>query len=99
MNKSKHIFWQKQLANWSVSGLSQKAYCSQEGLKISTFSCWRKRLRAPKDSCGKLIRVPFSPYGASVRVIISGLQLDVPVNALEQVLPIILRSQQEVAGC
>ena len=95
MNRiNKRAFWQQQLADWSKSGLSQKAYCSRKDLKVATFSYWRKQLSPAEGSCGKLIRVPLSPYGASVRIVVSSLQLDVPVSVLEQVLPVILRSQQ-----
>ena len=95
MNKAdKLLFWKKQLADCSESGLSQNAYCSQQGLKLATFSYWRKRLRSSGEACGKLIRLPISSVSHSVQITISGLKLDVPVNVLSQVLPIVLRSQQ-----
>jgi transposase-like protein len=95
MNKSdKLLFWKKQLADCSRSGLSQKAYCSQQGLKPATFSYWRKQLRSSDAACGKLIRLPLSTSSHSVRITVSGLQLEVPVTLLEQVLPIVLRHQQ-----
>jgi len=89
----KHLFWNKHLADWSGSGLSQKAYCLQQGLKPATFSYWRKGRRSPDAACGKLIRLPISAGNLSVRISVSGLKLDVPVSALSQVLPIVLRNQ------
>ena len=96
---NKRDFWQQQMLGWSKSGLSQKTYCSQEGLTLSTFSYWRKRLKSSKGPCGKLIQVPLSSYGVSVRIAASGLQMDVPIDALEQVLPVILRSLQGAGLC
>lgn len=92
MNRiNKRVSWQ-QPVDWSKSGLSQKAYCSRKDLRVSTFSYWHKQLSSSEGSCGKLIRVPPSPYGASVRIVVSSLQLDVPVSVLERVLPVILRN-------
>ena len=36
--------WQQIMTNYSRSGLSQKVFCKQEGLAMSTFSKWRKQL-------------------------------------------------------
>lgn len=90
----KHFFWKKQLADWSRIGLSQKAYCSQQGLKPATFSYWRKRLGSSGEPCGKLIRLSFSAASHSVRMTLSGLKLNVLVNVLSQVFPIVLRNLQ-----
>jgi len=56
----KHLFWKKQLTDWSMGGLSQKACGSQQELKPATFSYWRKRLRSSGEACGKLIRLSIS---------------------------------------
>jgi len=96
---NKRDFWQQQMIGWSKSGLSQKTYCSQEGLTLSTFSYWRKRLKSSRSSCGKLIKVPLSSYGASVRIVVSGLQIDVPIDALEQLFPVILHGLQGARRC
>jgi hypothetical protein len=37
-------FWQGQVAQWQDSGLTQVAYCRQQGLKVSQFGYWKKRL-------------------------------------------------------
>lgn len=42
-----HQIWQEHINAWEKSGLSQKSYCNEQGLKLATFGSWRKRLRAP----------------------------------------------------
>jgi len=79
----KHLLWNKQSGRQSWSSLSQKAYCSQQGLKPGY---WRKRLRSPGETGGELIRLPISAANHSVLVTFSGLKLDVHVSALLQVL-------------
>ncbi len=37
--------WQKLVAAQQSSGLSQKAFCEQEGLSLATFGYWRRKLR------------------------------------------------------
>lgn len=40
------LFWQRVLAAHSVSGLSAKRFCEDEGLAVWRFYYWRKKLRA-----------------------------------------------------
>ena len=37
--------WTEQIRHWQRSGLSQRAYCAQQGLKHPTFDYWRRRIR------------------------------------------------------
>jgi hypothetical protein len=93
----KRIVWKKHLADWSSSRLSQKAYCAQHGLKLANFSYWRKSLRASEPSRAKLIPITVPPRASSVRLMALGVQMDVPVEVLEQVLPVVWRSLRETA--
>ena len=43
----RQTFWQSQVAQWQDSGLTQVAYCRQQGLKVSQFGYWKKRLLPP----------------------------------------------------
>ena len=36
--------WQAILSAFAGSGLSQKAFCEREGLAVSTFQYWKRRL-------------------------------------------------------
>ncbi|EHL32772.1 IS66 family insertion sequence element accessory protein TnpA [Legionella drancourtii] len=44
-----HQIWQEHIRAWEKSGLSQKAYCNEQGIKLATFGLWRKRLRTPEQ--------------------------------------------------
>ncbi len=37
-------YWRKQVEDWRQSGLSQIAYCGQQGLNIKSFRRWRIKL-------------------------------------------------------
>jgi putative transposase len=36
--------WSRVMTDQQLSGLSQRAYCVREGLALSTFALWRRRL-------------------------------------------------------
>lgn len=38
--------WHAIVAAYADSGMSQKAFCQREGLALSTFQYWKRRLRA-----------------------------------------------------
>jgi len=97
MNRTKkHLFWKQQLDNWRSSGMSQKAYCDQQALKTSSFSYWIKQLQPEDAPSSKLIPITIPKEVVSVRLTASVIQLDVSIDALEQVLPVLCRSLQEV---
>lgn len=45
MQSQHHQIWQDHIKAWEKSGLSQKVYCNEQGIKLATFGLWRKRLR------------------------------------------------------
>lgn len=48
-------FWQDHLAQWQRSGMTQVAYCHQQGLNLAQFGYWKKWLlaaRAPGAATG-----------------------------------------------
>ena len=97
MNKAdKHLFWKQQLDNWRSSGMSQKAYCAQQSLKTSSFSYWVKQLRTENAPSSKLIPITIPKEVVSVKLTASVIQLDVSVDVLEQVLPVLCRNLQEI---
>jgi len=97
MNKAdKHLFWKQQLDNWRSSGMSQKAYCAQQSLKTSFFSYWVKQLRTENAPSSKLIPITIPKEVVSVSLTASVIQLDVSVDVLEQVLPVLCRNLQEI---
>ena len=47
--------WRRHLAGWQASGLSQAAYCRQQGLTQNDFSWWKRELARRDQST---VRVP-----------------------------------------
>ena len=41
----KREFWEEQIRFWQESGLSQKEYCKQHGIRQSQWYYWRRRCR------------------------------------------------------
>jgi hypothetical protein len=78
----KRAYWQQHLAGWAQSGQTQRAYCEQHGLKLANFAYWRKRQGAANRPT-KLIALSPAPSNATVQLTVSGLQMAVPVAALE----------------
>lgn len=87
--ETKAVYWQKHLSNWQQSGLTQKEYCTQHALKLANLSYWRKRLGTPVTP-SKLIPLTL-PHPSNVMAVISlaGLKIEIPLESLEKVLPII----------
>jgi hypothetical protein len=57
-------YWQEHIERWRSSGMTQKDYCRQNGLKWSTFQYWKQRLRQ-KSSAVSLVQVSLGPVGNS----------------------------------
>ena len=91
MNKdSKRADWEAHINEWSKSDLTQKAFCQQKGLSLASFGYWRKRLLSKKPSPNLIPVTVLAP--TTVRVQLHwGADIEVPVSALETVLPILVR--------
>lgn len=52
--------WRRRIESWRQSGLSQKAFCAEKQLALSTFSLWRKRLNETSrvSACLEVVPVP-----------------------------------------
>jgi hypothetical protein len=42
--EAKQAYWDRRIGQWRDSGLSQRVFCETQGLALSTFQWWRKRL-------------------------------------------------------
>lgn len=66
--KKSRAEWESEIERQAVSGLSQAAYARREGLNLSTFQYWRRKLKkeeAPSRSIGGFIDVfPSSVVGS-----------------------------------
>jgi hypothetical protein len=60
MRENRESIWQAHVEAWKASGLSQRRYCEERGVSLSTFQWWRRRLRKPESerSTSPMVRVP-----------------------------------------
>ena len=47
-------FWRAALDRHQASGLSQREFCEREGLALSTFALWSRRIRDEGDDDGSM---------------------------------------------
>jgi hypothetical protein len=40
-------FWGEMVTTWKASGVGARRFCREQGLAVSTFSLWRKKLSSP----------------------------------------------------
>lgn len=93
----KEQFWQQHFAAWQASGLSQAEYCKQHGLKFSNFAYWRTRNNRKRRKLMPLSLPSASPHERLVLDLPHGIRLELPAQALGEVLPTVLRALRETA--
>jgi hypothetical protein len=68
--KAKQADWNKRIAAWQRSGLSQRLFCERQGLALSTFQWWRKRLAEGQDGQPSFLPLALSAaHGAAAAVV------------------------------
>lgn len=62
-HRIKQEYWQQQISDWKTSGLSQKQYCLNRSLALSTFCYWKSRINNPKSTAPTFfpLTIPTSP--------------------------------------
>ena len=70
------FFWQNHLAAWRASGLSQRLYCLQQGINVSTFNNWVRKQRRSESSRSRSSTSGFAPVVCVPSS--SGLMLTLP---------------------
>ena len=74
-------FWHEHVTTWQASGLTQKAYCDEHGLRYSAFGYWVRKLRGATEPPTEKKGAGFVPViPATVQP--TGLILSLP-NGLE----------------
>ena len=68
-----HAHWRRHVEAWRESGLSQAAYCQQQGLNRKTFSLWTRRDQGD----------PSMDRGTSLELISAQVSPSVPVATAE----------------
>ncbi|MFZ3067416.1 MAG: hypothetical protein WA253_04635 [Gammaproteobacteria bacterium] len=61
--QSKQQHWQIHIKQWEESGLSQKAYCTQSGINLNSFTYWRGKLLSSTEQKSKaeFVRIKVAP--------------------------------------
>ena len=60
-SKQKH--WGNHISCWRKSGLTQRQYCLRQGIALSTFSYWIRKLRKMTESPGPTRFYPLTVKG------------------------------------
>ena len=98
--EQKREYWQKNIEAWKQSQLTQSEYCNQHNLSLASFGIWRTRINRSthKNTIStdkKLIPVNVSRSSMRVNLYLPfGIRLEVPADALENVLPVVYRNIQ-----
>jgi len=82
------------LAQWRESGDSIKDFALSHGLSEATLIRWQRRLRPPVDNREVMSAfVQVQPMGCGeITVHAQGISIQIPVAAIDQSLPAVLRS-------
>lgn len=91
---SKHQLWAQRIADWRASGLSQRAFCQQQGLALSTFCVWLRKIRqineqsirGPSAFLPMVIQDKPEAFATTITVNTNGLSFDCSVGELAQLI-------------
>lgn len=94
--EEKKQYWLAHIQAYEQSNLTRKAYCQQHNVSYDQFGYWYKQRYKANKTARKLIpvNIAHSPTMASL-YLPNGFRLDVPINALAELLPSILRLSPE----
>jgi hypothetical protein len=63
--EAKQAYWDRRIAQWRDSGLSQRVFCESQGLALSTFQWWRKRLAESPSAQPRFLPIELKPAAAA----------------------------------
>lgn len=49
--KGKEARWKEQLKRYAQSGMSREKFCEKEGISLSSFNWWKKKLETEARIC------------------------------------------------
>lgn len=93
--EQRHQYWQQHIEAWRQSALSQRDYCKRQEISFSGFSYWRRRLNGLAKDQSKLLPIKVSRSATLTVILPSGIRLELPAHALEEILPVLIRAVQE----
>lgn len=91
---TKQQLWERRIVDWKKSGLSQRAFCQQQGLAISTFCAWLRKSRqttnqshaTPTTFLPVVVERQSSDISGTVDVHTSDLTFEVSIPQLAQLI-------------
>jgi len=96
----KQGFWKEHSESWKTSGLTQQAYCEQEGISYRSFIYQHNRL-ASKSKKASLKFIEAKPESVAISQA-AGLQLMLPngirIGVGADINPVLLQTVLSVAG-
>jgi len=92
----KKEFWQQHIQGWEQSKLPQKVYCQQNNISYANFGYWRTLSKRMEKPSPKLVPVTLTRTTMVMVTLSMGIRIEVPASALAEVLPVVVRCQQDV---
>ena len=97
----KQGFWKNHSEAWKTSGLTQAAYCIQQGISYQSF-LYQHNLIAKKSQQPTVNFVKAKPESVTVNSQTAGLQLMLPngirIGITSEINPILLKTVLTIAG-
>ena len=96
--QEKLTYWETTVAEYRASGLSAKAFCSQAGIKASTFHYWVKKLNIDQrdaetaENLPEWINIPIKIKQSNISVHIGQVTIDVVSGCDETLLMLVLKT-------
>lgn len=73
--EAKQAYWDRRIAQWRDSGLSQRVFCESQGLALSTFQWWRKRLAESPSAQPRFLPIELKPAAAATAAAMVQIEL------------------------
>ena len=98
-NEQKRELWNERIQAFRASGLSQKAWCEEQGLQVSQLGYWLRKLRSETNLSEKGRWVSLSsvaPSGSGISLRVGSVVLEIERVFDPEVLADVLRSLMAV---
>ena len=73
--EAKQGYWDRHIAQWRDSGVSQRVFCESQGLALSTFQWWRKRLAESPSAQPRFLPIELKPAAAATAAAMVQIEL------------------------
>ena len=93
-NKQKQELWNERIQDFLASGLSQRAWCEEQGLRVGQLGYWLRKSKTEANSSNVrwLSLDTITPPGTGISLRIGSVSLDVARGFDQEVLADVVRS-------